>query len=51
MNIELESSQQQNIKDTPITHLDETLKNGSDSNFIFEKSEAVYFNQTTAAEK
>ena len=37
MNIEFESSQQQEINDTPITHLDETRENGSDSNFIFEK--------------
>ena len=37
MNIEFESSQQQDINDTPITHFDETRENGSDSNFIFEK--------------
>ena len=37
MNIEFESSQQQDINDTPITQLDETCENGSDSNFIFEK--------------
>ena len=37
MNIEFESSQQQDINDTPIAHFDETRENGSDSNFIFEK--------------
>ena len=37
MNIEFESSQHQDINDTPITHFDETRENGSDSNFIFEK--------------
>ena len=36
MNIEFELSQQQDIDDTTITHLDETRENGSDSNFIFE---------------
>ena len=51
MNIDSESSQQQDINDTPITHFDETRENGSDSNFIFEKSETVYLNQTNAAEK
>ncbi len=37
MNVELKSSQQQNINDTPIAHLDETRENDSDSNFIFKK--------------
>ena len=42
MNIESESSQQQDINDTTIKHLDETRENGSDSNFIFEKVSGLF---------